>query len=77
MEVYGDYSKVFHTLFEKAVRGAAESNGDVKTNGETKTITIESYDVVKGEYPSEERIMVANGLVITGSGKLITAHLVE
>lgn len=32
-------------------------------------LTVESYDVVNGDFPTEDRIKSADGLLITGSGQ--------
>lgn len=60
----GDYHDIFTSLFRRA---AAMLSGDL----EAFTLTVKSYDVVNEpwEYPSEQELGEAAGLLITGSGE--------
>lgn len=40
----------------------------VHEGAERHELTVESFDVVRGEYPTKERLLEAQGLLITGSG---------
>jgi hypothetical protein len=61
-EKHGHYSSVFVELFEKA--RALEPRI-------TQGIQFLAYDCVRGDYPSEEELSKSQGLVMTGSGRLI------
>ncbi|GAA6046751.1 hypothetical protein JCM3770_003149 [Rhodotorula araucariae] len=65
---FGTYHDIFTGLWQRAVRLAATEDGaEPAKEGSGRTITIESYDVVQGKFPSAERVKEADGLLITGS----------
>lgn len=57
-------------MFRKAIHLAEVEAGETGQHGvDREELTIESYDVVQEEYPSEERVRLADGILITGSCK--------
>lgn len=67
-EKHGDYGTIFTTMFRKAIHLAEVEAGETGQHGvDREELTIESYDVVQEEYPSEERVRLADGILITGS----------
>lgn len=67
---HGDYHDVFSSLF---ARSAEQMTRDVNdsANASSLELIIKSYDVVNEpwEYPSQEEVRQATGLLITGSGE--------
>lgn len=72
---HGTYHAIFTTLFAKSARtqlsvedqkqvGGADS-GDTDLGPE---LTVESYDVINGVYPTDERVREADAVLLTGSG---------
>ncbi|GAA5964102.1 hypothetical protein JCM3765_000904 [Sporobolomyces pararoseus] len=68
-EQFGSYHDIFVSLFQHslAVSTPQHSSAGYKVGSTRHTLTIESYDVVQGVYPSEETIKKANGVLLTGS----------
>lgn len=62
---HGDYHDIFASLFRRALEAHPSPEG------RAVTLTVQSYDVVNEpyEYPSEEELSKASGLLITGSGE--------
>jgi hypothetical protein len=61
---YPSYHDVFCSLFQRSL----DAQGDTSVE-----LLVKSYDVVNEpwEYPSEQELNEASGLLITGSGKLV------
>lgn len=59
---------MFATLFEKAA-GVGPCVPETGEGMSGEFITIECYDVIEGNYPTDERVRQAQGLLITGSGE--------
>lgn len=69
----GDYHQIFTRLLRSSIEVAkAEQGAEGSANGagEPKKLEVQSYDVVRGEFPSEEEVRSADGVLITGSGAL-------
>ncbi|GAA5843381.1 hypothetical protein JCM3766R1_002935 [Sporobolomyces carnicolor] len=68
-EKYGNYHDIFVSLFQHSlsVSTPIHSSAGHKPGSTRHTLTIESYDVVQGVYPSDETIRKANGVLLTGS----------
>ncbi|GAA5899679.1 putative amidotransferase [Sporobolomyces salmoneus] len=68
-EQFGSYHDIFVSLFEHSLSASTpiHSSAGSKLGSTKHTLTIESYDVVQGVYPSEETIKKANGVLLTGS----------
>ncbi|SGY76962.1 BQ5605_C005g03535 [Microbotryum silenes-dioicae] len=68
---HGNYHDIFTSLFEHSVQlHASQINLGSKTTSGTQSeavLTVESYDAVRGQYPTEDRVKEANGVLITGS----------
>ncbi|KDE04816.1 hypothetical protein MVLG_04780 [Microbotryum lychnidis-dioicae p1A1 Lamole] len=68
---HGNYHDIFTSLFEHSVQlHASQINLGSKTTSGTQSeavLTVESYDAVQGQYPTEDRVKEANGVLITGS----------
>ncbi|BGP02920.1 putative glutamine amidotransferase [Rhodotorula toruloides] len=66
----GDYHQIFTSLLRSSIEVAkSEQGAERSANGvaEPKTLEVQSYDVVRDEYPSEEEVKGADGVLITGS----------
>ncbi|BGP34819.1 hypothetical protein JCM10296v2_006643 [Rhodotorula toruloides] len=66
----GDYHQIFTSLLRSSIEVAkAEQGAEGTANGvaEPKKLEVKSYDVVRGEYPGEEEVKGADGVLITGS----------
>lgn len=69
---FGTYHDIFTSLFKHSIDlVATEKHVTQGPNAEYK-LTVESYDVVNGDFPTEDRVKSADGLLITGSAH--TAH---
>jgi len=68
-EQYGTYHDILVSHFEHslAVSTPEHSSAGSKLGSTHHKLTIESYDVVQGCYPSEERVKEADGMLLTGS----------
>ncbi|GAA6017479.1 hypothetical protein JCM11491_006838 [Sporobolomyces phaffii] len=68
-EQFGTYHDIFVSLFEHSLAAStpAHSSAGSKPGSTRHTLTIESYDVVQGVYPSDETIRKASGVLLTGS----------
>lgn len=71
---YGDYGRIFTTLFETAVEIAKTETGASDSLSDF-TLTIESYETVQEALPSQERVREADGLMISGSGEQLCDSL--
>lgn len=61
---YGDYHDIFSDLFSKSlVLAGKEAQRDLE-------LEIRSFDVREGEYPDDEELRTAKGVLLTGSGAL-------
>lgn len=71
---HGTYHAIFTTLFAKAARVPLDPRADSNSAAATEPtqlgpeLTVESYDVVNGVYPSDDRVKEADALLLTGSG---------
>jgi hypothetical protein len=73
---FGTYHDIFTSLFKHSIDlVATEKHVTQGPNAEYK-LTVESYDVVNGDFPTEDRVKSADGLLITGSGQAPFAHSV-
>lgn len=61
LEAHGDYHDIFSGLFARAI----ESHDD------KIALDVQSFDTVKGEFPRDELVQAADGVLITGSGALL------
>lgn len=70
-EQYGTYHDILVSHFQHslAVSTPEHSSAGSKLGSTHHKLTIESYDVVQGCYPSEDRVKEADGMLLTGSGK--------
>lgn len=66
---FGTYHDIFSTLFKRSLDQEAEARS------ERLGLEIESYDVVKGEYPTDEALKAADGVLLTGSGESSSASV--
>ncbi|SCZ97184.1 BZ3500_MvSof-1268-A1-R1_Chr4-2g07045 [Microbotryum saponariae] len=68
---HGNYHDIFTSLFEHSVQlHASQIKLGSKTTSGTQSeavLTVESYDAVQGQYPTEDRVKEAHGVLITGS----------
>ncbi|KAI5476745.1 GMP synthase [Pseudohyphozyma bogoriensis] len=77
---HGTYAEIFTSLFRNSIHLAeneAAAQGVAQTKGDKDRyeLTTESYDVVNGHFPTEERVRQADGLLITGSAASAYAPL--
>lgn len=71
----GDYHDIFTTLLRSSIdvaRAEVGANGTANGSEEARKLTVESYDVVRGVYPGEDEVKRADGLLITGSGAVLS-----
>ncbi|GAA5984524.1 hypothetical protein JCM10908_003383 [Rhodotorula pacifica] len=69
---FGTYHDIFTSLFKHSIDLVATEKHVSLEQGSKYKLTVESYDVVNGDFPKEERLKSADGLLITGSAH--TAH---
>ncbi|BGP57810.1 hypothetical protein JCM8202_002464 [Rhodotorula sphaerocarpa] len=72
---FGTYHDIFASTFQHAIDLVAKEKNASQPQQQAEaqySLTVESYDVVNGDYPREERVKSADGLLITGSAS--TAH---
>ncbi|KAM0746901.1 class I glutamine amidotransferase-like protein [Meredithblackwellia eburnea MCA 4105] len=73
-EHHGTYHDIFSTLFRnsiKSIEHAIHNSSHLDLNpphhDDRYSLTVESWDTVQGEFPSEERIKEVDAVLITGS----------
>ncbi|SCV69457.1 BQ2448_2477 [Microbotryum intermedium] len=65
---HGNYHDIFTSLFERSVQlHSSQVKPTSESTGTEAELTVESYDAVQGQYPTQERVKEANGVLITGS----------
>lgn len=69
LKSHGDYHAIFTSLFQRAAATLPEDIAPF-------VLTVKSYDVVNEpwEYPSEQELGEAAGVLITGSGERSRIH---
>lgn len=68
---FGTYHDIFASTFQHAIDLVAKEKNASQPQQQAEaqySLTVESYDVVNGDHPREERVKSADGLLITGSG---------
>lgn len=71
---HGTYHAIFTTLFAKSARTPLDVADQKQVGGDDDTapgpeLTVESYDVINGVYPSDDRVREADAVLLTGSGQ--------
>ncbi|POY75922.1 hypothetical protein BMF94_1006 [Rhodotorula taiwanensis] len=69
---FGTYHDIFASTFQHSIELAAVEKGITQEEDAEYKLTIESYDTKNGDFPKEERVKQADGLLITGSAS--SAH---
>ncbi|GAA5836725.1 hypothetical protein JCM9279_007638 [Rhodotorula babjevae] len=65
---FGTYHDIFTGLFRRGVRLAATEHGaQPGTKGGGHKLTIDSFNVVDGHFPTDDQLTKADGLLISGS----------
>lgn len=70
---FGTYHDIFASTFQHSIELAAVEKGITQEEDAEYKLTIESYDTKNGDFPKEERVKQADGLLITGSGTFALA----
>ncbi|GAA5876785.1 hypothetical protein JCM3774_003473 [Rhodotorula dairenensis] len=64
---FGTYHDIFASLFRHSVDLVATEKHVTQEPDSKYKLTVESYDTVNGDFPKEDRVKSADGLLITGS----------
>ena len=73
-EKHGTYHAIFTTLFARSARTPLHVDDQKQVGGDEDDValgpelTVESYDVINGVYPTDERVREADAVLLTGSG---------
>lgn len=70
---YGTYHDIFLALLSGSIEERKRETG--LAAGAGWEITVESYDTVQQQYPTDERLAQADAVLITGSGSSFSIRL--